>query len=118
MTSEAEPALAEGVDAEAGDALDRVGEVDLVRRRRTRRACTASSRIVADGGLGVLGGERLGRPVDRAAGWPSTRMSGREGTLRCRSEPPAGDEVAQGAVDVEHVLRWIGRIRATLSAAA
>ena len=80
-------ALAEGVDAEAAEALDRVGEVDLVLGlelldlARCRRASRASARSVSSGYSRSVSG--IG------SSWPCRRMSGYEGTFRCRSEPSA-----------------------------
>ena len=80
------PALAEGVDAEAGQALDGVGEVDLVvgvELPQLLRVLVAQHRSA--GPLGVLGVHRL--VLLQRGQLPVDASSGREGTLRCRSEP-------------------------------
>ena len=85
QTIEIVPALAEGVDPEAGDALDFVGEVDLVVLRELfELALVAEQR--AQRAFGVRGGQ-LALTRGRASARREPGAAGRSPTFRWRSEP-------------------------------
>ena len=94
-------ALAEGVDAEAGEAGDRVGEVDLASSRELLELRLVGEHLeehrarCPPGASGSVSVDRLELAVqaDRAGG---------DGTLRWRSEPSVSMTVMQGGVEVEH----------------
>ena len=91
-------ALAKGVDAKARDAADRVGEVDLADSSNS-----ASIRVLEDlaqGGVGVLGGQRL-----HALHRPQLAVDARHRRRRhldVQVRALGLDHMAQRCVDVEH----------------
>ena len=78
-------ALAEGVDAEPRDVLDRVAEVDLVVVRELAQLVRVVEHLMHRG-LGLLGASSSGRPsIGRRA--PSIRVIGGAPAFRWRSDP-------------------------------
>ena len=98
MTIETEPALAEGVDAEAAEALDGVREVDLVLGVELRDLVVVVEHL-AERPLGVLGIEPLGvRDGLEVAVQSDERI---RGDLQVEVGALGGDEVAQRVIEIE-----------------
>ena len=97
------PALPEGVDAEARDVLDFVGEVDLVLLVEFVELVLVREQV-AQRLLGVAA-PRAEDALASSVSSPWTRKSGEEPTLRWRSEPSLADELTQRCLDVEHAER-------------
>ena len=94
-------ALAEGVDAEAREPLDRVGEVDLVLRRRTPRSLLVGSSSIARARARCPPGVSSASPaIGRELAVDADQRRRRR--LQVQVGAAGVDELAQGSVDVEH----------------
>jgi hypothetical protein len=106
------PALAEGVDAEAAEALDRVREVDLVLGLELGDLLVVAQHL-AERPLGVLGIQPL-RVRDRLEVAVQADQ-GIRGHLEMQVGALGGDEVAQRVIEIKsHDEAYIGGPRASL----
>jgi hypothetical protein len=100
------PALAEGVDAEARDARDRVGEVDLVLLLELTELVGVVEHLV-DRAERVLAGER-GGALEAAHGAVDAHDR-RSGDLEVQVGAAGLDEAAEAVVEIEGHAQRIGR---------
>ena len=106
-TIEIVAALAEGVDAEAREALDRVGEVDLVLVRELAQLVRVVEHLVHRGARCPRARARRRPSIGRSA--PSMRVIGGAPRLQVEVGAVVVDEVPQGSVEIQgHCSSRIG----------